>query len=264
MLTLPASQHAQAAYGVNVSQPAELRTPTAKWNAAGLLPSRTTLFILSISFLLVTGCDAAVLEPSTGPNASEESHDGEPSEEPTPDAFEPIRLQGRGSKVARFRIPRDSAAIAEISHRGSSNFAIWSVARNGAKNELLVNTIGNYEGTVLFDEQSDQHFVAFEVEADGRWVVRILPVTRAKQWNGRQTLDGRGDQVIRLDPSSSGLVSTRIRHDGSSNFAVMAYGDTTELLVNEIGRYRGESLLPNGTIVLEISADGRWSFSSLR
>jgi hypothetical protein len=40
---------------------------------------------------------------------------------------------------------------------------------------------------------------------------------------------------------------------------VWAYGDTQELLVNEIGKYSGEQLMPVGTVLLEIQSDGTWS-----
>jgi hypothetical protein len=53
---------------------------------------------------------------------------------------------------------------------------------------------------------------------------------------------------------------------GTSNFAVVAYseyGDYLDLLVNEIGSYSGEVLLPiEDPIVLSIHADGgSWSMS---
>jgi hypothetical protein len=47
---------------------------------------------------------------------------------------------------------------------------------------------------------------------------------------------------------------------GSSNFAVHAYSDSgADLLINEIGKYGGEVLLPSGTLVVEINADGAWT-----
>jgi hypothetical protein len=53
-----------------------------------------------------------------------------------------------------------------------------------------------------------------------------------------------------------------ISHQGSGNFAIWAYSeDGTDLLVNEIGTYTGESLLADGTFVLEITADGSWTIT---
>jgi hypothetical protein len=219
-----------------------------------------------VTAVVLTACDASTLGDETPQQASStsQSQSQKPAGNPEPkDAFKPISLHGTGNKVARFRIPRSAAAVAEISHSGSSNFAVWTIGQGGDRQDLLVNEIGGYRGTVLFDEQDGQHSVAFQIAADGRWTVRILPLSRAPVWSGRKALNGRGDTVIRLNPPSSGLTTTKIQHTGSSNFAVYAYGDTTELLVNEIGRYRGESLLPNGTLLIAITADGRWSFSKL-
>ncbi len=32
-----------------------------------------------------------------------------------------------------------------------------------------------------------------------------------------------------------------------------------DLHVNEIGKYRGETLIPDGTVLLEVNADGAWT-----
>ena len=56
-----------------------------------------------------------------------------------------------------------------------ANFAIVTLAEDGSNGDLLVNTSGNYSGTVLFDEQDGQHSVGFEVTADGAWTITIRP-----------------------------------------------------------------------------------------
>jgi hypothetical protein len=59
--------------------------------------------------------------------------------------------------------------------------------------------------------------------------------------------------------SAEGFVTAKVTHRGSSNFVVRAYGDSQELLINEIGKYSGEILIPSGTLALEIEADGPWT-----
>jgi hypothetical protein len=61
----------------------------------------------------------------------------------------------------------------------------------------------------------------------------------------------------------TGLTTLKITHSGSSNFAVKAYGDSSRLLVNEIGKYSGETLLPSGTVLLEVEADGNWTLEKV-
>jgi hypothetical protein len=113
-----------------------------------------------------------------------------------------------------------TAAIATITNRGTSNFAVWTVGDDGSQQELLVNEIGNYKGTVLFDVAT--HSGAFKIA-------------------------GTGDGVVQLRPASSGFATSNVAHKGSSNFVVYTYTlSGRELQVNEIGRYRGEILLPDG------------------
>lgn len=185
---------------------------------------------------------------------------------PTPDttpqaAFEPIHLEGSGSAVPRFTIPESAPGLAQIAASGSGNFVVWSVSADGAQNDLLVNVIGTYSGTILFDESDGIHSTAFQVEADGPWTIDVQPISAAFDWDGSQPLVGRGDDVATLEPRSSGLKTVAITHNGSSNFVVYAYSSSAgaSLLVNEISTYSGEVVLPDGTFFLEINADGNWS-----
>jgi hypothetical protein len=199
-------------------------------------------------------------EPTEEPTATP---DPTPTPEPTA-AFADIELSGTGDAVPRFEIPADSAAIAEISHSGTSNFAIFTIAEDGTQTDLLVNTIGNYSGTVLFDEQSGQHSVGFEVTADGQWTIVIQPVTAALTWDVESAVSGTGDDVVRIDPPVSGLLTADVSHTGVSNFAIISYGGGPfgqDLLVNEIGAYDGEVIVADGTFLIEITADGDWSIA---
>jgi hypothetical protein len=184
----------------------------------------------------------------------------EPDSEVAGYDFEPIRLSGKGSKVAKFSTPEGAAAIALISSSGRSTFAVWSISADGDENKLLVNEIGKYEGTVLFDELEGIHSVAFKVEASGSWKITVLPVNKAKKWDGVSTLKAKGDNVFQLSPASEGLTTVTLKFKGNGNFAVVSYSSSgIDLLANEIDDYSGETLLPDGTFLLEITADGSWS-----
>ncbi len=63
--------------------------------------------------------------------------------------------------------------------------------------------------------------------------------------------------------------TTTITNKGRDNFAVVAYsvdGDYLDLLVNEIGSYRGEVLLPiEDPVVLSIHAvGGAWTMTAVK
>jgi len=239
--------------------------------------------VIGVVALLVIGFIGSLMNPedetasaSEPPEPTTEATEAAPTEStaatpvltaspiPTPDqpAFTAVELSGSGNSVPRFDIPAESAAIAEISHSGAANFVVWTVDEGGAQTDLLVNAIGAYAGTVLFDEQEGSHSVAFDVEADGPWTITIRPVTDAFHWDGSQTLSGSGDDVAILDPPSAGLKSVTLTHQGAENFVIWGYASSsTDLLVNEVGQYSGEVLLADGTFLLEISADGAWTVS---
>lgn len=206
---------------------------------------------------------AAAPEPTPEPTPEDTAEPTlEPTAEAPSDAFAPFTLKGRGNKVAKFKIPEDAPAVASITNRGTSNFVLWTVGADGSTNGLLVNEIGNYKGTRLFDVSSGDHSVAFKIESNGSWTIAVEPVTRARKWDGATRLSGTGSDVIQLTSPTSGLTTATITHKGQSNFAVWAYSsDGRDLLVNEIGRYSGESLLPDGTVLFEIEADGAWTMA---
>lgn len=56
--------------------------------------------------------------------------------------------------------------VADITHTGESNFAIWSY---GAGSDLLVNEIGNYTGSVRWQAGD----ALIQVSADGPWTITL-------------------------------------------------------------------------------------------
>lgn len=207
-----------------------------------------------------TASAAPTVEPTTDPSPTAEPT---PTPEPTP-AFATIELSGTGDAVPRFDIPEGIPAIATATHAGGANFAIITISETGDQNDLLVNAIGAYSGTVLFDEQDGQRSVAFEVTADGAWTITVKPVTEAREWDAATALTGARDDVVQINPPVTGLLTANVSHDGGSNFAIIGYGGGAfgqELLVNEIGTYSGEVLIDDGTFLLEVTADGNWNIT---
>ena len=74
-----------------------------------------------------------------------------------------------------------------------------------------------------------------------------------------QTFSGRGDQVIPVN-LSAGVTLIDAVHRGTSNFVIFLRGASDDLLVNEIGSYRGTSAVGvgGGGFLIDISADGAW------
>lgn len=238
------------------------------WGRIALIVGGVIVVLLVLASLGRSG-DEPTASPSgvAGGSQSEEPATPEPASVPAPTptpgpAFADISLSGTGDSVPTFDLPEGTAAIAQISHTGSSNFSVISLAADGSDNDLLVNVIGNYSGTVLFDEDTGVHSVAFEVTADGAWTIVIQPVTAARSWDGSSALTGSGDDVVQISPPVEGLVSAAIQHTGESNFAIIGYSSSgADLMVNEIGPYSGEVPIASGTFLLEVSADGSWTIT---
>jgi hypothetical protein len=102
--------------------------------------------------------------------------------------------------------------------------------------------------------------VAFKIEASGSWSLEVAPVANARRWHGADILAGETDDVVIIaDGLTPGLAPVTFVHDGDGNFAVWSYGTSTDLVVNEIGPYNGETLLAEGTILIDVQASGPWS-----
>jgi len=211
----------------------------------------------------VIGCSSPALPvyPTSRAGSQETFTDLEtPAPELATPSFKAINLTGKRSKVVRFSIPEGAIGIVAISEKGTSNFVVESLDSHGDTNALLVNEIGNYSGTLLLDAEAGVHSVAFKIESNGTWTLTVKPVTSARRWDPALPLTGKGDDVVAVAPSANGLTIVTLKHSGSSNFAILAYrSDGSDLLVNEIGKYSGETTLADGTFLLEVTADGAWS-----
>lgn len=80
------------------------------------------------------------------------------------------------------------------------------------------------------------------------------------------TLKGRGDKVARFRIPEDAAAMASINYSGSGNFAVWTLdssGDETDLLVNEIGSYKGRVLFDESghSIAFKIEASGAWGIT---
>jgi hypothetical protein len=179
-----------------------------------------------------------------------------PAPEPEPEPvvlFEPLVIEGSGDDIIDVPVITDFPLVATFAHRGSRNFVVISFDANGGRLDLLVNTIGRYEGTTPLNFSVPP--AELEISADGAWTVTISDLRDQPVYDGTAT--GSGDQVL-LVTGDEGRVA--VTHDGARNFIVRAWGDRRTLMVNEIGAYTGTVRLPDA-IALEISADGAWTFT---
>ncbi|TGB04673.1 hypothetical protein [Halobacillus salinus] len=152
-------------------------------------------------------------------------------------------------------------AVFDASHKsGSSNFAVELQDESGQTLELLVNTIGTYEGKT-FAQIPSQGTYYLNITADGSWNFDIhqTPPVDIKDVPGE--LSGSGDDVVFIN-AESGNHKFSFSHSGQSNFAVLVNGQA--LLANEIGNYEGstrEALPDTGMYAIVVNADGDWTIN---
>ena len=179
-----------------------------------------------------------------------------PTSTPTP-TREPIFLSGSGDSVVDLD-KWNGAALAHITYTGSSNFAVWNYGFDGERINLLVNIIGEYEGTRALDFRDDEDTVRFVVESSGPWTIEVRPFGAIRSETIPSVFSGVGDDVVFIccaDPDTLIIDAT----NADSNFAIWGYGDTIDLLVNEIAPYSGVVIVGRGISILEIKAEGPWT-----
>jgi hypothetical protein len=171
------------------------------------------------------------------------------------------KFRGTGDEVIRIPATKKPGLI-QFTHSGESNFIVETINPRGKTEELLVNEIGPYNGTVLFNAYDSKGTVGLQIKADGAWTATFKPVSKARCWCAG-TIRGTGDQVLKLSPTR-GLRTLRATHKGESNFIVYGYtrlGTYGDLLFNEIGAYAGKVILSSGTRLVTVEADGAWTLS---
>ena len=160
--------------------------------------------------------------------------------------------EGTGDRVIRLNI--DAVSLVRAKHTGEGNFAIWALNGAGKETELLVNTIGEYKGTTLLTATAKRHVRGLAVTGDGDWTITTKPLRKARVWRDA-TINGTGDNVLKVPVRKLTLKAV---YRGEGNFAIWALnknGRLLDLLVNEIGRYRGTTVMPIGTKYVTVNAD---------
>jgi hypothetical protein len=196
---------------------------------------------------------AAAVQPATSTM--------QPATTTTVAAQAPLHFEGVGDSAVRLDGLTTRAVIVKVAHDGTRNFAAWVYDASGQRESLLVNTIGAYVGTVIFDAyRGDQPVPSMiEVDADGAWSIDVLDLTEASRWDGVGPINGMGDSVFIAPGGSPRTAPMRWEHNGARNFAVHVFtDDEVRLVVNEIGAYLGTVVMPAGTFMVVVEADGGW------
>lgn len=169
-------------------------------------------------------------------------------------AAAPKDYSGFGDDVVNITKHAKGPAVLVIQHTGGSNFAVHSLDGSLESNDLLVNEIGPYSGTVILDGRARDESAALKITAGGAWTISLKPLTGVKSFDGSAPMSGHGDDVFYYKGPSK---AATFAHNGSSNIAVKSFGTRSNLLVNEIGAYTGTVVWAPG--LYQVTADGHWT-----
>ncbi len=171
--------------------------------------------------------------------------------------FDPATVEGTSADVVPLPEGASGGLVTAV-HEGEGNFAVSVLdAANQPTGELLVNTIGAYQGTTAFGVQGLGDGVALQVQASGKWTLTLAPISTAPVL----APSGQGDAVFLYGAAAATLSVT---NEGEGNFVVQQYtGNPLDfgLLVNEIGPYQGKVPLTAGPSVVSVQSTGAWTMS---
>ena len=264
----------------------DLQAPSKPARQTGKAPAKKQPYLLAGAFLFIAFCYAllrATPERSTPPTATPKTFAEEtnssvvistftavPTDTPAPTRTrrptatatptpEPIFFVSYGDSV--FDIQKwEGPAILKMKYTGDRNFIVENFAANSSvPYELLVNTIGPYEGTVPLDFRDGEQTARFEIKASGTWEFHIEPLAKARIERIPGTISGKGDDVVLIGGGTPDLLKADASQ-ASRNFIVEGIADARyDLVINEIAPYTGTNILDPSTIALIIHATGPWS-----
>ena len=169
----------------------------------------------------------------------------------------PQQASGDSDQVVNLTFPTTMPALVHATYQGDSNFIVHGVNSLGVSGSLLVNVIGAYDGVTPLNFTVDEQATALQVQAQGPWTITVSPLSTAPEVPAHGSYMSSSDQVIGI---AAGTTLASFGYSGDSNFIVHAVTGTQEtLVVNEIGAFNGQEVIPAGTLYLIVEAQGSWS-----
>jgi hypothetical protein len=236
------------------------RLPVRARSLAGLILGAVGLIVaISVS---AAGIAAPTAHIAADQPANVKAAPAAPKATPTPKVTPipaNVSYTGTGDSVVKIALPdgNGSAGFATISYTGGENFTVWSLDSNLQQQDLMVNTIGSYSGTVLFNLAQGTDARQLQATASGAWTITLESIQSLPEFTGT-TASGTGDAVV-VYRGKAGAAT--IHNSGSDNFVVWEYGNQSNLLVNEIGAYNGTVVMGAGPALVQVESDGPWDIS---
>lgn len=170
--------------------------------------------------------------------------------------FDEQTIEGSGDDVVEVPVS-GKPCIIRISNSGSSNFVVKLQDSSGEDLDLMVNEIGDYQGTVT-DYEDYKKAAQLEIQSSDDWSITFAPLANMEHATNGSSFTG--DNVCYIDEEKMSKLA--FENSGESNFVVKAYGMTkSDLLVNKIGDYSGSVAWNQAQSFLVVSSSGDWTVS---
>lgn len=170
--------------------------------------------------------------------------------------FEATTVEGSGDDV--IDVPcAGKPCLLTIHYSGAHNFVVKELDANGSDVDLLVNTIGAYDGTVTTYGNYSKT-TSLQIKSSGSWTITFAPMSSMEKAENGSPFTG--DYVAYIDEPKMSKV--RFTNDGEHNFVVQGIGlNSSKLLVNEIGTYDGTVAWNQAKSFFIVKSSGTWTIS---
>lgn len=219
-------------------------------SAATTTEAATTTLAPTTTAATTTQAPTTTAAPTTAPTTT-----AAPTTPPPTAVPAPVVAQGTGDAVAPISIPGGSSVgVTTITHDGDSNFEVLALDQNGNPLDLVVATLGPYEGTVIVPGETRSLDISTE---GGAWRVEVNSSSAAQQFDSQ--VSGSGDDVIMYTGQPG---TATITHSGAEVFEVRTYSEdgTFDTLVETSGEVDQQVEFP-GMALVQVIADGEWTIS---
>ncbi len=180
------------------------------------------------------------------------------------EAGESHSFDGSGAEVTDEFSLEPGILTVDFSHTGERNFIVNMVALEGEQwdDELLVNVIGDTEGSSVMSINGGQYQI--DVDADGDWSLDLDQPEVTADDQQELPVEESGSGSTWLGPfTADGVNEIHGTHDGERNFIVTGHDADGgwELMINEIGEYEGSGTFRagGGAFWIDVEADGNWT-----
>jgi hypothetical protein len=125
---------------------------------------------------------------------------------------------------------------------------------------LVVITTTTYHGSTAFGLHGFDQGTQLEVIGEGSWEIVIAPIADAPELSLPHT--SAGDAVFLY---SGDAMTWAVTHEGESAFAIehsSGPDSGASFAVNEVGDFTGSAAIPDGPVIVEVTADGAWTLAA--